>query len=126
MGYQNKTITDESAGGFTWTMSTIPSVGKELNALTLSSWTITPPSGGLWSEYSIRVNTFDTEGQIAGDYVYLDEVQGAMFGVEPGWYTFDSVAMWAPESAGSVSIVAGEMFQIGSDCGAVITVPSAL
>ena len=107
-------------------MSTIPSVGKELNALTLSSWTITPPSGGLWSEYSIRVNTFDTEGQIAGDYVYLDEVQGAMFGVEPGWYTFDSVAMWAPESAGSVSIVAGEMFQIGSDCGAVITVPSAL
>lgn len=40
-----------------------------------------------------------------------------MFGVESGWYTFDSVANWAPESAGDVEIKAGEMFQIGSDCG---------
>ena len=70
--------------------------------------------------------TFDTAGQIAGSYVYLDELQGSMFGVEPGWYTFDSVAAWLPESAGSITIAAGEMFQIGSDCGAVITVPSAL
>ena len=126
VGYQNKAINDESAGGYTWTMSTLPSVGEELDALTLASWKVTPPAGGLWGESSVRVNTFDTAGQIDGDYCYLDDVQSGMFGVDPGWYTAESVANWAPESAGSVSIAAGEMFQIGSDCGAVITVPSAL
>ena len=126
VGYQNKTINDESAGGYTWTMSTMPSVGTELDALTLASWKVTPPAGGLWSEYSVNVVTFDTAGQIAGSYVYLDDVQSSMFGVEPGWYTNESVANWNPESAGAVAIVTGEMFQVGSDCGAVITVPSAL
>ena len=117
---QSFDINDESVGGYTWTGNCSPV------DLTLADFAITPPSGGLWSEYSILVNTFDSAGQIAGAYVYLDDVQGGMFGVEPGWYTSESVAMWAPESAASVSIAAGEMFQIGSDCGAVITVPSAL
>ena len=107
-------------------MSTMPAVGANLEALTLSSWKVTAPEGGLWSEFSVNVVTFDTEGQIAGSYVYLDAVQGELFGVEPGWYSNDSVANWAPESAGDVAIATGEMFQIGSDCGAVITVPSAL
>jgi hypothetical protein len=53
-------------------------------------------------------------------------VQASMFSVDAGWYTADSVDGWAPESAGDVQIEAGEMFQIGSDCGATITVPSAL
>ena len=126
MGYQNKTVNSEAAGGYTWTLATMPAVGVELDALTLSSWKVTPPSGGLWSGYSVRVNTFDTAGQIAGDYCYLDDVQGSMYSVGPGWYTAESIDNWSPESAGSVSIAAGEMFQIGSDCGAVITVPSAL
>ena len=126
VGYQGQTINDATAGGYTWLMSTLPSVGVGLDALTLASWKVTPPAGGLWSESSVRVNTFDTAGQIEGDYVYLDEVQGGTFGVEPGWYTFESVVNWSPEGAGSVVVDAGEMFQIGSDCGAVITVPSAL
>ena len=113
-------INDENVGGYTWTGNCSP-----VN-LTLADFAITPPSGGLWSVSSVRVNTFDAEGQIAGDYCYLDDVQSGMFGVEPGWYTAESVDNWAPESAGAVEIVAGEMFQIGSDCGAVITVPSAL
>ena len=121
MGYQNKAITDEAAGGFTWVMSTLPSVGEDLEDLTLASWKVTPPSGGLWSESSVRVNTFDTAGQIAGDYVYLDEVQCAMFGVEPGWYTYDSVALWAPEAADDVVVPFGTGVQIGSDCGATVT-----
>ena len=113
-------INDASVGGYTWTGNCSPV------DLTLADFAITSPDGGLWSEYSVLVNTFDTAGQIAGAYVYLDDVQSGMFGVEPGWYTFDSVALWAPESAGDVSIASGEMFQIGSDCGATITVPSAL
>ena len=114
------TVNDESVGGFTWTGNCTPV------DLILSDFAITPPEGGLWSEFSVNVVTFDTEGQILGSYVYLDDAQGGMFGVEPGWYSNDSVANWAPESAGEVAISAGEMFQIGSDCGAIITIPSAL
>ena len=121
VGYQNKTINDESAGGYTWVMSTLPSVGEEFDELTLASWKVTAPDGGLWSEASVFVNTFDTAGQISGAYVYLDDVQGSMFGVEPGWYTYDSVAIWAPESADDVVIPFGTGVQIGSDCGATIT-----
>ena len=117
---QSFDVNDASAGGYTWTGNCSPV------ELTLADFAITVPDGGLWGEASIRLITFDTTGQIAGDYVYLDEAQGSMFGVEPGWYTFESVVNWAPEGAGSVSIASGEMFQIGSDCGAVITVPSAL
>ena len=126
VGYQQKTVNGEAAGGYTWTLTTMPAVGVGLDALTLGSWQVTPPAGGLPSEASVRVNTFGTDGQISGDYVYLDDYQVTLFGVEPGWYTFDSVSVWAPESAGDVTIEAGEMFQIGSDCGATITVPSAL
>ena len=126
VGYQNKEIADESKGGFTWIMSTLPSVGAEEDALTLSSWVVTPPEGGLWASASVCVNTFDSAGQISGAYYYLDDVQASMFSVDAGWYTADSVDGWAPESAGDVQIEAGEMFQIGSDCGATITVPSAL
>ncbi len=113
-------VNDENAGGYTWTGNCSPV------DLTLADFAITPPEGGLWGAFSVNVVTFDTAGQIAGSYVYLDEVQGSMIGAEPGWYTNDSVANWAPESAGAVTIEAGEMFQIGSDCGATITVPSAL
>ena len=121
VGYQNKTVNSEAVGGYTWTLATMPSVGVELDALTLSSWKITPPAGGLVSEYSVLLTVFDTAGQIDNSYVYLDEVQGTMFGVEPGWYTFDSVALWAPESAADVVIPFGEGVQIGSDCGATVT-----
>ena len=121
MGYQNKAINDATAGGYTWVMSTLPSVGEDLEELTLSSWKVTPPSGGLWSESSVRVITFDTAGQIEGDYVYLDDVQGSMFGAEPGWYTFESVVNWAPEAADDVVIPFGVGVQIGSDCGATVT-----
>ena len=121
VGYQNKTIADENEGGFTWIMSTLPSVGAAEDALTLSSWVVTPPEGGLWASASICVNTFDSAGQISGAYYYLDDVQGSMFGVDAGWYTADSVDGWAPESANDVTIPYGEGVQIGSDCGATVT-----
>ena len=121
VGYQNKTIADSTAGGYTWCLSTLPTVGVAEDQLTLSSWVVTPPEGGLWSEGSIVLVTFNAEGQIEGTYVFLDEVQCAMFGVEPGWYTFDSVASWAPESANNVVIPYGAGVQIGSDCGATVT-----
>ena len=121
VGYQNITVNDTNAGGYTWTMSTLPAVGVELDALTLSTWKVTPPNGGLTSESSVNVVTFDAAGQIDGSYVYLDEVQCAMFGVEPGWYTYDSIVNWAPESADDVVIPFGTGVQIGSDCGATVT-----
>ena len=121
VGYQNKIVNSEEAGGYTWVMSTLPTTIKDMEKLTLSSWKVTPPEGGLVSESSVRVNTFDTAGQIAGDYVYLDEVQCATYGVEPGWYTFESVSWWDPKSADDVVIPFGEGVQIGSDCGATVT-----
>ena len=121
VGYQNKTVNSEVAGGYTWTLATMPAVGVDLDKLTLGSWQVTPPQDGLTSEVSVYVNTFDTAGQIAGAYVYLDAAQCAVFGVEPGWYTFESVANWAPESADNVIIPYGEGVQIGSDCGATVT-----
>ena len=126
VGYQNKTINDATAGGYTWCLSTLPSVGVAEDQLTLSSWVVTPPEGGLTSELSVRMNTFNTEGQIKGDYVYVDDFQASMYGWEAGWYTFESIVNFMPESVGDVTIGAGEMFQIGSDCGAIITIPSAL
>ena len=94
--------------------------------LTLQDFAVTAPAGGLWSDTSVNVITFNDEGQISGDYIYLDEGTSATYGVEPGWYTNESVVNRAPESAGDIDIDAGEMFQIVSDCGATITVPSAL
>ena len=121
VGYQNKTIADSTAGGYTWCLSTLPTVGVAEDALTLSSWIVTPPEGGLWSVSSVRINTFDSEGMISGDYYYLDDIQCGMFGVVPGWYTATSVDNWAPESANEVTIPFGTGVQIGSDCGAIIT-----
>ena len=121
VGYQQKTVNSEAAGGYTWALTTMPAVGVGLDALTLGSWQVTPPAGGLWSEVSVYVNTFDTAGQIAGAYVYLDEVQSVTFGVEPGWYTYESVSAWAPESADDVVVPFGTGVQIGSDCGATVT-----
>ena len=121
VGYQEKNIVDSNVGGFTWALATLSGVGENREEMKLSSWKITAPEGGLWSEVSVLVNTFDAEGQIDGAYVYLDEVQGATYSVEPGWYTSDSVAAWAPESANDVLIPFGTGVQIGSDCGATVT-----
>ena len=121
VGYQNKTIADSTAGGYTWCLSTLPSVGVAEDALTLSSWVVTPPEGGLWASASVCVFTFNSEGQIEGSYYYLDDTQCSMFGCEPGWYTADSVDAWAPESADDVIIPFGMGVQIASDCGATVT-----
>ena len=121
VGYQNKTVNSEEAGGYTWVMSTLPTTIKDMEKLTLSSWKVTPPEGGLWSVSSVRVNTFDAAGQIAGDYCYLDDVQSATFGVGAGWYTAESVDNWEPLSADTVVIPFGEGVQIGSDSGATVT-----
>ena len=107
-------------GGYTWTGNCSPV------DLTLKDFAVTPPAGGLWSDTSVNVITFNKEGQISGDYIYLDEGTSSTYSVEPGWYTNESVVNWAPESAGDIDVEAGEMFQIVSDCGASITVPSAL
>jgi hypothetical protein len=121
VGYQNKTIADSTAGGYTWILSTLPSVGVAEDQLTLGSWVVTAPEGGLTSELSVRMNTFNTEGQIEGDYVYVDDFQASMYGWEAGWYTFDSIVNFMPESANNVIVPYGIGVQIGSDCGAIVT-----
>ena len=126
VGYQNLTVNDTTAGGCSSVLCTIPDVGATLTATTLADFKITPPEGGLTGDQSVWLMTFDTLGQINGDYCYLDEANAELMGVDPGWYTKSSVIEWSPESAGGVNIVAGEMFQILSDCGATITVPSPL
>ena len=126
VGYQNKEVADGNAGGNTWCLATLPSVGVAKNALALSAWKVTPPEGGLWGDHSVCLTTFNAGGQIEGTYLYLDDMQCSMFSVDPGWYTAESVENWSPESADAVVIAAGEMFQINSDCGATMTIPSAL
>ena len=113
-------INDTSVGGVTTCGNCSPV------DLSLADFAITPPEGGLTGAESVWLMTFDEAGQVSGNYDYLDEMNASMMGVEPGWYTQESVQGWAPESAGEIKIAAGEMFQIISDCGAAITVPSAL
>ena len=126
VGYQNLAINDTTAGGCTSVLCTIPTVGANLTATTLADFKITPPEGGLTGGGSVWLVTFDDAGQVKGDYCYLDDFNASMMSVEPGWYTKESVDYWSPEAAGSTPVSAGEMFQILSDCGATITVPSAL
>ena len=120
MGAKDFTVNDTTVGGCTTTGNASPV------DLTLKDFAITPPEGGLAGPGSIWLTTFNTLGQVSGDYCYLDEMNAGMMGADPGWYTKESVDNWTPESAGNVEIKAGEMFQILSDCGATITVPSAL
>ena len=126
VGYQNITVNDTNAGGCSSVLCTIPSVGATLSATTLSDFKITPPEGGLTGAGSVWLMTFDTAGQVNGDYCSLDDMNASMMGVDAGWYTKESVDNWAPETAGTTPVAAGEMVQILSDCGATITVPSAL
>ena len=121
VGYQTLGINDEVAGGATSFLCTIPAVGLDRDATTLAEFKITPPETGLTGELSIVMNTFDTAGQVAGEFAYLDEVNAAMMGVDPGWYTFESVVAWTPESADSTIIPFGCGVQIMSDCGGSVT-----
>ena len=120
VGSKDFAINDSAAGGCTTTGNASPL------DLTMKDFAITPPEGGLTGATSVWLMTFDSVGQVNGDYCYLDEMNAGMMGAEPGWYTKESVDNWTPESAGNVEIKAGEMFQILSDCGATITVPSAI
>ena len=113
-------IVDSNAGGNTWTGNVSPV------DLTLGEIAITPPEGGLWGSLSVILTTFNAEGQIEGTFYYLDDVTCGDYGCDPGWYTAESIDEWDPVSAGDVVVKAGEMFQINSDCGATITIPSAL
>lgn len=114
-------INNSEEGGNTWTGNSSPV------DLTLKDFAITPPAGGLQSTYSIQVATFGANGQISGDYVYLDDVTCLEYGCEPGWYETLPLDWYEAVPAGDVNIKSGEMFQVASsDCGGQITVPSAL
>ena len=120
-------VADASVGGNSWLINTLPTVGKNLDANTLGDLSVVAPEGGLTSEYSVQVITYGADGQLDGNYVYLDaESNGLLYGVESGWYTTASVEEWAPEACGETPVVAGQMLNILSDCGAVMTIPSAL
>ena len=115
------TVNGEDVGGNTWTGNCSPV------DLTLADFGITPPEGGLTSEYSIHVLTYDDAGQYAGDYVYLDaDSNGALYDAETGWYTTESVEAWELVPCGTTPVKAGQMINILSDCGATLTIPSAL
>jgi len=122
VGYQNKTVADSAAGGNTWLVATLPSVGVDESELKLDSWKVVAPDGGLQSMYSVQVATFGADGQISGGYVYLDENTCSEYSCDPGWYETESVEGYDPIPAGSVKIPYGEGVQIASsDCGATVT-----
>ncbi len=116
-------INGEDDGGNTWTGNCSP------KDLTLKDFAVTPPKGltGLESIYSVQVFTYGADGQMSGNYVYLDaDSNGTDYDCESGWYTTFSIEEEDPISAGDVEISAGRMFCILSDCGATLTIPSAL
>lgn len=116
-------INSSSDGGFTYTGNTSPV------ACTLKDFAITSPEGGLTAEASVYVTTFSNDGQMSGEFLYIDEAlldQGVGGVYEIGWHTKDSIDNWEPVSAGDEIISAGQMFIIQSDCGAFITIPSAI
>ena len=129
VGYQNLDVAAEGDGGFTYLVNTIPGVGADLKKVTLGDFKVTPPEGGLTADASVYVTTFTSEGQMEGEFLYIDEalIEQGVGGVEtPGWYTKFSVDNYEPVSAGKEIIKAGRMFIVQSDCGAKITIPSAL
>lgn len=114
-------INGDDVGGNTWTGNCSPV------DLTLADFSITPPEGGLTSSTSVQVITYGDDGQANGNYVYLDaDSNGADFGADSGWYTTESVEDWDPVACGTIPVKAGQMINILSDCGATITIPSAL
>jgi hypothetical protein len=113
-------ILSEGEGGCTTTGNCSP-----VN-LKLKDLAITSPEGGLWGSASTWLMTFNELGQVKGDYAYVDELDLQGYGCEPGWYEKNSLDEYDPIPAGNVDILAGEMVQILSDCGAKITIPSAL
>ena len=122
VGYQNLNVADASVGGNSWLLNTLPTVGKNLDANTLGDLSVVAPEGGLTSEYSVQVITYGADGQLDGNYVYLDaESNGLLYGVESGWYTTASVEEWSPEECGATPIEFGRGFNVLSDSGATIT-----
>ena len=121
VGYQNKEVADGNAGGFTWCTATLPSVGVDKDKLTLASWKVTPPEGGLWAAASVTLATFNSAGQVEGIFYYLDDVTCQDYGCAPGWYTAESIDNWDPVSADDTLVPFGAGVQINSDCGATVT-----
>ena len=124
VGYQNLDVTAQTDGGFTYLVNTIPSVGVDLEKVTLGDFKVVPPEGGLTADVSVYVTTCTPEGQTDGEFLYIDQAQvdAGTGGVEtPGWYTKESVDNWTPEAADDVIIAFGRGVIIQSDCGAQIT-----
>ena len=95
----------------------------------LKDFSVTSPAGGLTSAISVHLMTFTPLGRLDGDYAYLDEGTAVEFCAPdemPGWYDADGALNYDPTPKGEDPINAGQMFIILSDCGAKITVPSAL
>ena len=116
-------INSLNEGGFTYTGNASPVT------VDLEDISVTPPDGGLTADVSVYVTTLTADGQMDGEYLYIDQalVDAGVGGVsEVGWYTKESIDNWEPVSAGKVSIAGGQMFIVQSDCGAKITIPSAL
>ena len=122
VGYQTLDVADAAAGGNSWLISTIPALGKALASNTLNDLQVSAPDGGLVSEYSVQLLTYGADGQLEGNFVYLDaDSNGSLYGVDSGWYTTASVEDWDPVECGSTTIAFGTGFNILSDCGATIT-----
>ena len=117
-------VIGEEDGGNTYTGNCSPV------DLKLEDFTVLPPEGRehLKGTKSVHVYTFGDDGQVDGDYVYLDAwvIKEAELECDPGWYNTRSVDIDDPVSVGKVQIDAGRMISILSDCGAILTIPSAL
>ena len=124
VGYQNLDVAAQAAGGYSYLVCTLPSVGKDYKDIQLKDLIVVPPEGGLTADISVFVTTFTSEGQRENEYLYIDQAQvdAGTGGVEtPGWYTKDSVDNWTPVSADEEKLPFGTGFIVSSDCGAKIT-----
>ena len=120
-----------TSAGFSWVISTLPTVGKAETDITLNDFQIVAPEGGLMSENSVNVHTYNSSGMEEGNYSYVDQAVIEMYYwidengelIQPGWYTTDSLRGLTayPEACGTTKVPFGEGFMVISDCGASIT-----
>ena len=132
VGYQNITLNDQlTSAGFSWVISTLPTVGKAETDITLNDFQIVAPEGGLMGETSVNIHTYNEDGLETGNYSYVDEIAISMYYwmdengelIQPGWYTTASLQGLTayPEACGTSKIPFGDGFMVISDCGATIT-----
>ena len=128
VGYQKL---DVPGGGITWAVSTMPTVGVDLESQTLASFVL-PTDEAFGGGDVIQLEIYDENGSLDGAYGFVDEESCELYGLSAtGWYPLEPLQDWTVTDDDcaneTVSLPAGKMVIITSGAAdTTVTVPSAL